>query len=667
MTSLQARAMSVLAPTAMKLLKLTGDKKFLLWYAFGLSCGKDTVALALATLNKALAAQPEPDSFKGAADASRRTCGGRTALYLGLFKLQLLVRLDRFEEAEIVVNAIESPMISTVQRGELLGDIAVLKNAGVSFEDSDTSPNPIRCMQALIVADGALGVVRNGIWNCQENESKFFGIFLAYLDSARNRSDCMVTLSQFLPLVGPPYHGRLLAHALDGLKGEKLGRGLVTLYKLVYALDWEQIDADALIRLALTIIPTEHVLDECSPGKQLLLLGAIVLLENWDVPSAVCILSFGSAQFTHCSHFRLVECLLYAKLGLTEKVLDRFRALGVKNAQWCSLFWLVHSMFVRFHTAPESRADIAENIQTFLSRHRLDINNLLPTLVEEQAFFKFPEYREIQALSAAQRWADFELGVQKVDPDHQTPDAYDHSPLLFLMIPEPGSSSTHQAREDLVRRRLLGPRVCGFRWDRHQIDSASSEQTLRARLSPERVLGKLSAPVSGSDLPEFTKKVHQAVASVRDSWEDGKLEVVSSHTLLSLLNQIVENLGRADDIEQTLFKSPVLAWMGALLNGALVDLVVVVETGACKFSKKSSERKFAKKFLASLKLGLEGLMLAIRTFEQTVSKHVWTVSLPAELASSGFAETLTADVMNELSGLQNAFGEICARICASSV
>ena len=368
--NLQSGSFDQLAKIALKLLKMDKDSDYSLWYAFALSLSGEAKMVSMAVGLIDRALALPPL----VARPSRWTCGNRREVYLKKFRLQLLN--ETFEETKIV-----------------------------SSDD----------LQKL-----------------RESSPLSTPLLITYLEASMDRADCMVVLSEFLPFLVSPQE---LLNAALGLRESAIsGQSIVTLTKLIYGLDRSKINVSELIETAKKFIETEHVLDECSPGKQLLLLSAILLLEEGKYESATFILAYGSQKFTHCSHFRLIECIVYAHFGMTEKAMERFAALGIKNAQWRSLFWLISGIFSKFYISESVRGHVKEEIDYYLKRHRIEINSNLVLLVEELAFFKFDEFRksvDISKICSANQWS------QNQCPTEIT--GYDYSPLIFLSVPKVGS------------------------------------------------------------------------------------------------------------------------------------------------------------------------------------------------------------------------------------
>lgn len=506
---LQSLQFEELPGIALKLVKQFPNEKckYLLWYAFGLSFLERGYPLGIATLNKLGESILLDDNCS---NASRWTVGGRFALYFSLFKIQFLaVKMARYQDAISEVENCNSAMISCLEKDALISDLNNRMTDMASLPE-----NTHECAPAeMFLVEEMKNMTRFYTPNDQSFDEKFHSLFVHYLNVSIDRSDCLIVLCEFLPFArfGP----KIIPHLEKILCREGLGgRALVTLYKLLYAFGG-RIDVHALTALAHTHIANEHVLDECSPGKQLLLLSAIIHLQNGDLLSSVALLEFGSMKFLHCSHFRLIECVVYANLGLTKKAIERFEALGIKNAQWNSLFWLIEKMISQNFVCVSKRDEISQKISAFQKHHRIEIAHAMELMVEEGAFYKWPILE-----SAARSFG-----------------GNDYSPLLFISILEIGSMQS----TSLVQQQNCEPRVAGFMWE------APKQTTPKLRLSPSLIIGEL--------VHKMVAPLDTCVLSI-----DELFDQISTNLAATNIMQIVANV-------HTNNKSLIL--FGSLLNGKL--------------------------------------------------------------------------------------------------
>ena len=736
-TGVQSGHYDALATIALKLVKLSGEKKYYGWYAFGMSlrAGDDkSLSLALAMLDKL-----GPDSASPGNQSRSTTCG-RMSAYIGLFKVQLLAKMGKWTEAMAVIEAIKSGLVTDEEKQTLIDDIqlmqgecgAIAKSSTRSLVSSTDKVSPrhtnlIDQLEAVIVADSWIEARGQDGWGSESNRHAFVSLLKQHITQSFTRSDCIVTTAPFLALLvrddvqDVADHVNVILEPLyESELDAKRATGMVSLHKLMYGLDKSRIDIARLLTLAMTLVSQEAVLDECSPGKQLLLLSSILVLEDIDsfssVVTALSILEFGSRTFTHCSHSRLIECIAYARLGLATRAVERFQALGVKNAQWRNLWWLISGCVNRFHVA--SKEDLLSEILYFFRRNKVEMTNNLALIVEESMFFVFDHFKldltQADTESAVKAFVDREevwarmLNGELIDDMDQlevpkTSEDNDYAPLLFITIPKLGSKSTVQVRTELARNRLLNVSACGFRWPADLVRAAVPPATTgrTSPLSEDLVIGKLIQPVAeeGAEYQSIRLCFAGIVNSILASeWDDvcgrlSALELPSTATgaqfqwhtstaadyswyrVLHMLALLVTKpkLGQVEESEFDAAVSSICAHMdilfdalvecdgfqtfapsGSLLNGPLGAVIAVTDKVGNEYSKKSHERKHLKRVIQTVKSGCD------RVIESLDAKSIGPIGdearvvLPAALAENrkAFIARFESDFKMEIDSLR---------------
>jgi hypothetical protein len=634
----QSFTVDSLSTLAAKLTKLTGENIYYAWAAFGLYLKSLDSEDASSKLNLALAmlekAEVETSPVPNKEGKSRNDTCGRLHAYLNFFKIMILTKLGRWSDvSHIVKSCIQSGLLSEEERAAMLADIELL-----SAREKKSSPNPI-------------GAVEEIIFKLAAGESKyeeFLDVFKTHIKSTLVRSDCVVSAAPYLALVREP------SDLVEFLKSELHASPIseikfLNLSKLLYGVAKDQVDALALLNRALEVIETEHVNDECSPGKQLLLLSAIVLLEDEsNLIPALAILEYGTNRFAQCAHFKLVQCIGYTRFGLMEKGIERFDALGIKNAQWRSLFWLLESPLQEFFS--EEKSIVFEHAVDFFKTNKTELQYAIASMVEQVTFFKFHDFQdEIKACenSAVRNHVLREMSWQKLldGGEVNVPDQtntisdreYDFSPLLFITMPRLNSLTPQELVGKISARRKFPARACGFRWP---VDEAHPERRKLVELSKDRILGKM---ISRLDTGLREQLIRVTILAAKGEWEQ-VLEVSENDqkTSVELINKITKIVfhqkeaasGDLETVQSDLVSLSEISidttnWLTLvsstrrLLNGELQSLVFVIEHAAAALPKKSAERKVLKAVVNALKQSVDHL----------ISQHLPKLSLPRDTLS----------------------------------
>lgn len=685
-TCLQAGKYEPLGSLAMKLIKLTNEKHYYAWYAFALSLSaKDEkiFSLALGMIDKAVVSNSSPSG------ESRHSTCDRQLVYLTLFKLQLLGKQGRWDGVESLVNGLKDGLVTASDKQQLLRDIDLFKShpelKPTIIDDLILSPQSdslIDRMEALIVRDAKAGN-NTAQWNSDEEYLDFLSLVRQHIETSHARPDGIVTTAPFLALVSKEdakniavVVSSLLSEVAATAPSKTRATSLVSLFKLQYGLDKDIVDLDLLLSIASNLIAQEHALDECSSGKQLLLLSAIVMLERGQVESALTVLNRGSEWFKQCSHFRLVECIVYARLGLTCRALERFEALGIKNAQFRNLWWLMSGIVNKNFVA--ARSHLLSDIEAFFKRNRWETLHNYTAITSELMMYRFSDFLAdlkatdnsgVKAFVARERVLESLTGF--TDIPIRDSDEYDFSPLLFITIPQVASRSTTQYRNEMVRRKILTSRTCGFRWPAELLGSLLPAPESSTRISPELIVGKLIAR-NGEEAVEFQQmrfSVGKCVAAVltgsfasalseiekiripdvlpenSTDWARPRPVDYSWYRIVAKMVQVIARSKTSDVIEadfeatiadliqylQTQMRETDNRNMGPCLNGCLAWVISLLEKSNELFSKISFERRIIKKLVAALKESLETQIQSLSSEPLLRTLQVNTSQLPASL------------------------------------
>jgi len=696
--NLQASNFAPLSQLAMKLFKLTNDSKYLAWYAFALTRGsftdketeKRTLGMALLSLDKVLTSA-RPPSPEG---TNRWSTSGRMNLYIRLFKVQILRNLGKFDEAILEVEKIDSTLISLEEKNQLVDDLRKFAgNNGSSSGDVflESSPSILRQLYRLIGSDKVSSSKTSSQWSLAPNHEKFVSLFMEYIAQSIDRSDCIVVCSPFLSLLSQEDVPKMRSK-VESFLGSKSSRTLVNSYKLLYALG-SKLSSENLIELAKPLVDSEDCLDECSSGKQLLLLASIALIEEGKIGPALSILSFGSSKFTHCSHFRLVEFLVYSRILMwPKKAIERFESLGIKNAQWRSLFWLIESLVNSSYLSPDSREYVSYSIHNFFDRHRFELKQNYRLIVDECMFWKF-DSTDIEG-SPSEVWTEVEKYWSELIEDFEItqdmrslgdvtsamePLEYDYSPLLFISMRGIGEESTEKFWNTVVAREQSKPRCCGFQWSQTQPSLTGSRNDRFEKFSKNIFPGNLLLPKS-QESDEFICMrrdiLKGLVTVVRGEKELRSISVPPqfakyNQELVDLINFVHAGTRPSDELV-----APIVTrltelqkcvgetkWVlphdiGACLNGWIQGVVVLLECVGSRYPKKSEERRIVRGELK--KIG-EQLMATNKTFE-SLKTNVPAIDISGEFSGKDFAKKFSADFRAEIDSIKTGIKLVLDRI-----
>ena len=667
----QSSTVDSLSTIAAKLVKLTNEKNYYAWASFALYLKalnsedrSSKLTLALAMLEKAeTEADPNPEG------KSRTETCARMHAYLNFFKIMIFVALnDRWSEIDhIIRSGIKSGLISEDERKDMLSDIEYFSHSKKTLEKKSVFP----------VEDKICALAAG---ECTYED--FINVLKDHIRSCKGRSDCVVTTAPFLAVVRDPSDlMELLQTELDAC--EKSDIEFLNISKLIYGLSKEEVDVSFLMSRALSAIAREDDLDECSPGKQMLLLSAIVLLENESkLLDCLAILDYGSTRFKHCSHFRLVQSIVYTRLGLMARGIERFEALGIKNAQWRSLFWLIESPLREFFSS--EKLHLFEQALEFFRRNKTELQFAIASLVEQGTFFKYHDFAdEIRTgeesgvrkhILREMNWHNVLEGSSLNMISNYVDIAateYDFAPLLFINMPKINSLTADELSEKIKAKRRFPARACGFRWP---LEEAKKMPPRLVEISEERVLGRLiSRPSKKNESRDSLIEISNHIAS--GIWEAADLS--ETNPLVSGIVKLV--LGQKRGTETSDFeplqveltslaeiKIDVSDWksgiqsISRLLNGNLQTVVFVCERAAVDLPKKSGERKVLKQTVNVLRHELDVLikekLAAVRIPEILVP------DLPAELNPQQFMKKLENDIAEEKAQLRAELERLSAKL-----
>ena len=658
----QGRKFTSLPSIAMKLAKR--DPKYFAWAAFALALqGDEKLPLALAMIDKV----PAP-AINELGD-NRHTTSGRMHAYLALFKLQILARLGRFEDAATLVSGIHSTLVSEKDKQQLLCDIQRMQaGAGVGVE-TDREGLCLDRIEAHILANA------DG-WKDEAQYSLFIVLLKELISDTVGRADCVVVVSPYIALVAES-DPTMADHVKSLLSTSTSDQSVTNLFKLLYALDLESTDAGVLMSRAMEMVRKEDDLDECSPGKQLLLLSAVRALEHPEsLEFALGVLSYGSERFKQCSHFRVVEAIAYSRNGLMAKAVERFEALGIKNAQWRDLWWIIGEPLAKFFSP--YTMDLLDNVEMFFSHHESDLRFALSSVVKEGMFFKYwnidngirqiesSEMKAVVRLECA--WDQVMVqgesleteGVEALKKSFENAQKFhDFSPLLSLAFPAVGSTTTAEFARKIRNQTDPRSRVMGFRWNER--DTLGSDQMLR--LSTKRYLGKAISTESATREDRLSQMAVVSAALSGD-WNDAIsrgealkvknpwtaiIQTIAAAVVDARKGEVIEaHTATAIDQIDTAFSCT--EQMGEWANGLCSAVGFVIERTFTEFSKKGNERKYFKQILNDFRDRLGeafGTLNALYVEERTI---IIPEGTPEEIAhcmnkfASKFASYKQADV-----------------------
>jgi tetratricopeptide (TPR) repeat protein len=714
--NIQANSYEVLPRLALRLYKQTNQKKYMEWYSFALSLqasdSNDVVestgllTMALASLDK-IAPTPMPSPIA----EDRWATSARRGLYLGLFRIQLLTKLKRFDEAITVVESIDSTLITKQDRDLLIADLKSLggcETQSIKFSDSDSLLSHI---YDLIQQD-AINRSSDACWIDKHLYSKYRSLVEEYMITNIDRSDLPVILSPLMALIekdDEEYFQKIFATMVADVKMNSRGKRLVNLYKLMYGFG-VKLNVSDLIEAAMSMVESEDCLDECSPGKQLLLLASIQLLEENHIVDALCVMSYGSGKFSHCSHFRLLECIVYGRvMGLSDRAIERFEALGIKNAQWRSLFWLIQPVVTNQYISPDKRDAISYSIHEFFERHELETKFNYKLLVEQGLYWMFEKWTNDEA-SASRLWMncekywseiidDFQLTRQPIDFEvFQIPKIdFDYSPLLFISFQEIGSITSREFIAEQVEREKERPRCLGFQWPRPQRKiqppgpKISPTSFLGRNLQPQKIesivarqsiccalyaaLNRMPEPTLPSNLPLTAKdKILLSLISIFVGIRDST-KVFDESIMTEIAEQVTKQF---DSFISILHTTPgktltdicasilsICEGAGVILNGWIQSIIMMLEILASSLPKKSLERKCLKKIINGIAERCSKVIKALHESRGVVGElRKAGFSHPAlnEYRVTVFEKQLISDIRGEIDLIKSGFKTVIDRI-----
>lgn len=683
-----------LSALALKLFKITGDKKYYAWSGFGLALkGSDdrSISLALAMLEKALVGHA--DTVVNSNGESRNTTSARISAYLALFKLQLLVKAGKNLDACTLLDSLSSTLVNERDKNLLRNDIEFF-SCGVRTIDFQVSE-----IDAVIFEDSKMG---QNFWNDDQLYENFFRFFKTRLESSHSRSDCFVDSAPYMALIRSedvPCLVDFVSDLLNRVDKKSFPISVVNLVKFIYSLDKSALKIWDLVSLSLEFCESENCFDECSPGKQLLLLTSVLSLESADslaeAAEGLALLSEGSARFPHCSHFRLIECVAYMHFGLTARGVDRFEALGVKNAQWRNLWWLIHSGIAM--GVCSKRTELLENALDFFQRNKRDLLNNIENLIQENVFFKFFDFRRElidSEKSGVKQFVTLELEIQTILTGVPVPSLSvtdqdfvgirqeaDYSPLLFLAFPAVGSSCTKKFAEKRIEAKgIKSSRVCGFQWNRE--DSRLQQRYPSTLNHHNNVIGKWIEPQIEESYQYQSDRIRavRALNAFLQSDFTHSLELVSTpcqglfHVVSHLVKLFCESKliqpiqeSDIDDIERTFDSLLLLHENGVSLkkvklfeerqyvSGPLPAFVSVLQKASTEFGKKSVERKIIKRLVHVLKNSVD-------QFASQVKCKVFTFPETIKAKQSSFLQQLSLDIELERQLVLDSIEQLRSRI-----
>ena len=697
--NLQSGHHSPLSQLSMKLYKLTNEPKFLAWYAFALTRGPfpDTetetkiLGMAILSLDKVIstARPPSPEGM------NRWSTSGRMNFYLRLFKMQIFVKLGQHELAIEEVKKIDSTLITDLEKDELIKDLENFSGKKPQKLIASPSDSVLAQIHHLVGLD-ALENGNVGLWSVGENHEQFVQLFSSYLSQAIDRSDCVVVCSPLLRLLEKD-DIPVIIETLKSFIASTSSRTLVNVYKLLYALG-EELPTATLLSLSKPLVESENCLDECSPGKQFLLLAAISYMQQGEIMQALSLLSYGSNRFSHCSHFRLLECIVYShSLGWSNKGLDRFEALGIKNAQWRSLFWLIEPIVSSGYITSDRREHISLSIHNFFDRHNYELKQNFRLLVDECMFWKFDSDNTADLSSPSKIWTEVEKYWSELIEDFEVTQEmqhieiadeiesleYDYSPLLFTSICQPGQVSTKKFWKSLMDREAAKPRGCGFMWNKDQL--WVSREVRFEKFSKKTFPGNLLVPTaeeSGEFLRLRQDVMREIVCILKGEKEIQSIVIpdqftpfykelvdlmiaVRSSTLPSNQDQIEAIITRLSDVLETVEATTLTIprVIGTCLNGWIQAVVVLLEFTGNKFPKKSEDRKSIRMMLKRIaeKLG------AINKALEVVKNYSIQPPASTDYFSRDFVKKISTDFRGEIDIIKAGFKSVIDRINVGKV
>jgi hypothetical protein len=673
-----------LGALASRLLKLTNDKLYYAWAAFALylksSKGEDPkqLKLALAMLEKAESGFSSVPNENG--ESRNDTCA-RMHAYLTLFKLQILSQMGTWDDMrKILKSGMSAGLVTESEREVLLKDIDALQSSEPATAiESINGTETINSLEALVIS----------------NPEGFYSNFLKKLEEhislSCGRSDCVVTTAPFLALVKKSSDIDQHLLALLSELGPEEDLKFLNIQKLLYGVNKEAIQVSVLIKRAIECIDREDDLDECSPGKQLLLLASIALLEQMDnddvLFESLLVFDWGATKFKHCSHFRLVQCIVYTRLGLMTRGIERFEALGIKNAQWRNLFWLIEEPLQTFFTP--LKTGLLEDTLDFFSRHHSDLVFAIASVVEQGTFFKYLDFaEEIKAgeSSAVKAHASRELAfmagsyISELTQSGNMEEEFDYSPLLFIAMPSINSETVSAFASRLKERRRFGPRACGFRWP---LPEARVRVNRRVSVSNNHVLGRLIDRTNPQNCKDRLR-IFQAVERVnKGEWSEAKSMLPDIEDDLGKIFKVVVGLvcshkegGSNSDPEsmddcRLIFKDSsnwreTLKNIGMSLTCKLQAVVSVCEKAAADLPKKSGGRKALKTIVTNLRTDIESVSAVVEKIslplDSPLKVSVLDESLLERLEEPKFRAKLANDMSVEKSQIQVELQSLANRL-----
>ena len=208
--------------------------------------------------------------------------------------------------------------------------------------------------------------------------------------------------------------------SLGKMTCSKTPQVLATLARISSAFGFRQSPGE-LLNLGLEICSSENAEEDLTPGKQLLLVSAVEFLREFsatgnfqDFVTAIAILRFGEKKFPYSSHFKLFQILPLAKIGAISLALNSFKNLGIQNAQWRTLPWLILGAASRFHS-PQA-VEISREISRFMGNLRHDCVEQIILLANEGCMHRIPEFaKTANAVSRSATLAAANLEISSFD------------------------------------------------------------------------------------------------------------------------------------------------------------------------------------------------------------------------------------------------------------
>ena len=626
--AVQSKSVDLLSPLALKLSRLTGDKIYFAWAAFGLSMsgGDKNLSLAIVMLDKSLSGYDSEPHSQG---ENRSSTSARLHAYLSLFKLQLLARMENWTEAKQVIENLKSGLISDFEKNQLIEDIHLFSGETID-RLSSLQPSAVTQLEDIIRTDcGKSDCEIN--WNDLAKYQSFLDRLKDHITVSMARSDCVITTAPFLALVQPDDVSGLVEYVRP--LGQSSDLEFLNGQKLIYGLDKTEVSFSEILDRSVACIER----GESATGEQLLLFSAIVLMEKLDSDfsffgDVVTILEYGARRFQHCSHFRLIQCILYTRWGLMARGVERFESLGIKNAQWRNLFWIISSGVDRFFCV--EKPQLLSEVESFFDRNRADLMYALSSIVEESLFFKY---------------SDFVEEIENSDLSKKSLNDDDYSPLLFISMPKVGSQSTAAFTENLDQKRRFKSRACGFRWPKEVVGKYVPYQKRDIPLSEDRVIGRYIRPCSADDTSRH--RLRELITN---------MSTIESEKTISEIRKIFAIVESGSWFET-------LEWAGRVLNGDLQLAITLIEEKGSSVSKKNPERKQYKQLLSCIRSEIDTVVSGLKNLKFDFVTEPSCLRSPLLEHRPEALERLKNDLNLDIAGIESALLSLVDRIKQSKL